>query len=134
MLDSMITQRKMCSLHNDQAITSVLSCMISHYSCSWHHTGNLKTNKQVTLADFGYSVLCLLAPQNLNYLVFQSFDYERTWWRLFQKHVVRTKFDIYFFIFNNIPFNQRVSKTNMLIILLRDIRRFVFSGISYTKC
>jgi hypothetical protein len=26
---------------------------------------------------------------------FQSFDFERTWWRLFQKHVVRSKFDIY---------------------------------------
>ena len=29
-----------------------------------------------------------------NYLVFQSFGFGRTWWRLFQKHVVRTKFDV----------------------------------------
>jgi hypothetical protein len=29
---------------------------------------------------------------------FQSFDFERTWWRLFQKRVVRTKLDIYGFI------------------------------------
>jgi hypothetical protein len=35
---------------------------------------------------------------NLNYLSFQSFDFERTWWRLFQKRVVRTKFNIYVFI------------------------------------
>ena len=25
-------------------------------------------------------------------------DFERTWWRLFQKHVLRTKYDIYVFI------------------------------------
>jgi hypothetical protein len=34
----------------------------------------------------------------LNYLDVQPFDYERTWWRLFQKRVVRTKFDIYVLI------------------------------------
>ena len=36
---------------------------------------------------------------NLNYLASQSFDFERTWWILFQKRVVRTKFDIYVFSF-----------------------------------
>ena len=30
----------------------------------------------------------------INDFVFQSLDFERTWWRLFQKHVVWTKFDI----------------------------------------
>jgi len=30
--------------------------------------------------------------------IFRSFDFERTWWRLFKKRVVRTKFDIYVFI------------------------------------
>jgi hypothetical protein len=39
-----------------------------------------------------------IAPKTLNDLVFQSFDFENTWWRLFQKHVVRTKLDIYVFI------------------------------------
>jgi len=34
----------------------------------------------------------------LNYLAFQYFDIESTWWRLFQKRVVRTKLDIYVFI------------------------------------
>ena len=38
----------------------------------------------VTLADY--------------YLVFESFDFVRTWWRLFQKRVVCTKLDIYVFI------------------------------------
>jgi hypothetical protein len=31
----------------------------------------------------------------LNYMVFQPFDFERTWWRLFQKRVVCTKFDMF---------------------------------------
>jgi hypothetical protein len=34
----------------------------------------------------------------LNYLAFQSFAYERIWWRLFQKCIVHTKLDIYVFI------------------------------------
>jgi hypothetical protein len=42
--------------------------------------------------------LSKFAPNTLNNLAFQSFDFERTWWRLFQKRVVRTKFDIYVFI------------------------------------
>jgi len=41
------------------------------------------------------------------YLAFQSFDFERTWWRLFQKRVVRTKFDIFVF-------------TNILILAISD--------------
>jgi hypothetical protein len=40
----------------------------------------------------------LIAPKSLKYLAFQSFDWERTWYRLFKKRVVRTKFDIYVFI------------------------------------
>jgi len=30
----------------------------------------------------------------------QSFDFERTWWRLFRKRTVRTKCDIYVFIWH----------------------------------
>ena len=37
-------------------------------------------------------------PKTLNQMAFQSFGFERTWWKLFQKRVVRTKFDIYVFI------------------------------------
>ena len=33
---------------------------------------------------------------------------ERTWWRLFQKRTVRTKFDIYVFIMLNVVINQNV--------------------------
>ena len=28
----------------------------------------------------------------------ESFDFERTWWKLFQKRLVRIAFDIYVFI------------------------------------
>ena len=53
----------------------------------------------MTLADFGYHVrdrwyTCI--QRLLNYLAFQSFDFERTRWKLFQKRVVHTKLDIYF--------------------------------------
>jgi hypothetical protein len=37
-------------------------------------------------------------PKTLNYLAFQAFHFERTWWKLFQKHAVRTKFYIYVYI------------------------------------
>ena len=36
----------------------------------------------------------------------EAFDYEHAWWRLFQKHLVRTKLDIYVFIFNNYIINK----------------------------
>ena len=32
------------------------------------------------------------------YVAFESFDFERIWWRLFQKRAIHTKFDIYVFI------------------------------------
>ena len=34
----------------------------------------------------------------LHCFVFQSFDFERAWWRWFQKRTVRTKLDIYVII------------------------------------
>ena len=58
--------------------------------------GNYKISITICLSfrPFGF-----IAPKTLNYLAFQSFDFERTWWRLFQKGVVCTKFDmIYTFI------------------------------------
>ena len=46
--------------------------------------------------------LVLLHERLLNYLAYQSFDFEHTWWRLFQKHVVCTNLDtnIYVLIVN----------------------------------
>ena len=42
------------------------------------------------------SPLVLLLIKTLDYLAVQSIDFERTWWKLFQK--MFTKFDIYAFI------------------------------------
>jgi hypothetical protein len=39
-----------------------------------------------------------IAPKTLSYFAFQSFDFERTWWRFFQKRVLRTNLDIYVLI------------------------------------
>jgi hypothetical protein len=55
----------------------------------------------VTLADFDIFCLdiCSSCPQRFfNYLAFKYFGPDRTWWKLFQKRVVRTKYDIYVFI------------------------------------
>jgi hypothetical protein len=41
----------------------------------------------------------------INYLAFQSLDFECTWWRLFQKRVVHTNFDIY--EYRNIVCNEK---------------------------
>jgi len=48
-----------------------------------------------------------LFPNTFKFLAFHYFDLERTWWRLFQKRVVRTKFDIYVFI---ITFNYKLKR------------------------
>jgi hypothetical protein len=56
---------------------------------------------KTTLADFCYPVYELwvfFAFKTLNYLAFKSFNFERTWWRLFQKRVVRTKYDVHVYI------------------------------------
>jgi hypothetical protein len=69
-----------------------------------HLKDNRKVRLQLRLSSLGWFWLSFvrpfgfIAPKTLNYLVFQSFDYKRIWWRLFQKCVVGTKFDIYVFI------------------------------------
>lgn len=58
-------------------------------------------HSQVTIINFSYPVFLLLAlcfscsQRYLYYLTFQSFDLERTRRRLFQKHAVCTKLNIY---------------------------------------
>ena len=49
--------------------------------------------------SFLFKPFCFIAPKTY-YLAYQSFDFERTWWRLFLKPVVRTKFDIYVLLWN----------------------------------
>jgi hypothetical protein len=45
-----------------------------------------------------------IVPKTLDYLAFQSFYFERTRRRSFQKRVVRTKFDIYLCFYYYIRF------------------------------
>ena len=54
-------------------------------------------------------------------MAFQSSDLESTWWRLFQKRVVRTKFDFYVFICFNITISFRYG-----------ISQYVFIAIIYS--
>jgi hypothetical protein len=65
-----------------------------------NNTKVLFTQAWVTLVNF--AILCMpfgfIAPKTLNHLAFQCFDFERTWWRLFQKRVVRTECEICDFI------------------------------------
>ena len=75
----------------------------------------------VTLDDFGdpyLGPLVYLLAKRLNYLAFQSFDFERTWWSLFQKRVVRTKFDTYVLLTNK---KLDSSETIFLLIFVENI-------------
>ena len=55
------------------------------------------TNIEVLATMFRY--YGHIAPKTLNFLAFYFIlFFYRTCWKLFQKHVVRTKFDIYVFI------------------------------------
>jgi hypothetical protein len=57
-----------------------------------------------------------IAPKTLNYLALQSFDFERTWWRLFQKRVMRTKVYIYVYIVIVIHFVLVISLSHLSVI------------------
>jgi hypothetical protein len=48
-----------------------------------------------TLLGPVYVIVFTCAQRILNYLTIQSFIYECTWWRLFQKRTMHTKVDIY---------------------------------------
>ena len=63
----------------------------------------------MTLTDLAvlFRPLGLLCSKRVSSV--HSFNYDRTWWRLFQKRVVRTKLDIYIFIIINQNINQSKS-------------------------
>jgi hypothetical protein len=46
----------------------------------------------------GLNMIVNVWSRHRNYLSVKYFDFEPTWWRLFQKRAVRSKFDIYVFI------------------------------------
>jgi uncharacterized integral membrane protein len=53
----------------------------------------------LAITDHVYALWFHFSQTLLNYLAFQSFNLERTWWSLSQKRVVRTKFNINVFFF-----------------------------------
>ena len=81
-------------------INGVRVCEILYVVCMFFFikTKVLLPHPYVILVDFAYPLVLFLQTL-LNYLAFQSFDFERIWIRLFQKRVLRYKFNIYVFIF-----------------------------------
>ena len=87
-----------------------------------------------------------------NYLVFQYFDYEHIWWRLFQQCVMHTKFNIYIFITKitihngqysvnreNFCFNSNYeyigfSYVSLYTILFEDLCRTISWYSNFYKC
>jgi hypothetical protein len=92
---------------------STLTMFIGYmYYWNLQFLNNVIINKtKVLLPDLSrFWLSCLVPlvyPKTLNYLAFQYFDFECTWWRFFQKRVVRTKFDIYAFIRGGNRSNRR---------------------------
>ena len=76
------------------SITELYICLIDILYVKW--TKVLLPQAWATLADFDYHFYW--SPTLFNYLAFQYFAFEGTWWMLFRKRVGRTKFDIYVFI------------------------------------
>ena len=56
----------------------------------------LSWNKILYINILSKKIYC--ANRSINYLAFQSFDYEHFWWRLFQKCVMHTKLHLYVFM------------------------------------
>ena len=70
----------------------------------------------------------------LAFLPFLPFDFERTWWRLFQKRVVRTKFDIYvLFDSCHILYGFLLNKALQILVFsihLVNHKSYIFHGIN----
>jgi hypothetical protein len=85
-------------LDEEKSVFTTKIFQLSLYSCIITH------RPYQNIDDFVYrfgSLWLHCSRTLLNYLAFQSVDYERIWWRLFQKRVVRTECDIYVFIKQN---------------------------------
>ena len=65
-------------------------------------------------------------------LISNLFDFECTWWRLFQKRVVRTKFDIYVFIKTIYTFHQLVFRRAVFTRATYTFHQLVFGRAAFT--
>ena len=72
-----------------------------------------------------------IAPKTFNYLAFQSFEFKHTWWRLFQKRVVHTKFDIYVFISDVIL--TSISTLHVLVETVQQMGQWILLWNSGSK-
>jgi hypothetical protein len=63
-----------------------------------------------------YALLVLLLPETFQLFDFPIFRILATWWRLFQKRVMRTKFDIYDYIRS-----QDVTTNNIETVVMNKI-------------
>jgi hypothetical protein len=68
----------------------VVLILLSRLCFELHHPSGI-----LSLIIKKKTLLISLIGTLLNYFAFYSFDFERTWWGLFQKRVVRSKFNIY---------------------------------------
>jgi hypothetical protein len=72
---------------------------------------------KVASTPFGF-----IASKTLSYLAIHSFDFEHTWWMLFQKDVTHTKLDTYVFIqildvgFHTVCFSFKQLSFNIIFI------------------
>lgn len=105
---------------NRQTITTIfkVACWTRDYSNSLLYMyiiciqRTLGPVQRYILAILFYALWFYCSQTCLNYLAFQSFDFKRVWWRLFQQRVVYTKFDIsvfitFIFLFCHFTFNGK---------------------------
>ena len=115
----------MIKVHNFSFLKIFVKWYIHDRSLSWLWTGISVKGCGVELV---FWIRTSIAPKTLNYLAFQSFDFERTWWRLVQKRVVRTTFDIYIFISLFRVFRVKIhdfTPKNHVYQLPREARKFL---------
>jgi hypothetical protein len=82
------TMKTTATLHSINDIH--VYCFYEKPACQWQNCQPRKWPTDVKIANSS-------GIDFLNYLTFEYFVFERTWWSLFGKCVVRTKFDIYVF-------------------------------------
>ena len=68
-------------------------------------------------------------PNKAFNLAFQSFGVERTWWRLFQKRAMRTKFDTYYFIYKLNTVKKKI-EYNINLIQIQCLLHLCFLNIA----
>ena len=90
----------------------VLCTLCCQFLCIVHFWLPLLILSIVFISTPKYNIIIYLIKTYMLFFFFVFFHYECTWWTIFPKSVMRTKFDIYFFIIK--------------IIVLEFCRRLLF--------